>query len=574
MKLILFCVVFLSSTWMLNAQTVLAPGDIAVIGFKTTGSGRDQVRLLATRNIECGTQFILTDRNWNASTNAWQCTGSDAECAIVVTVTQELIAGVVLQIDFDDPARPAPTTLRGIGAVTDAAGAAPWGTNFGLSSGTDNVTVLQGTFAAPTFIFAARNSGTFASGGNCASRGNTGLPTGLTLGTTAVDNLGSKERPHYNCPGGVVATNTTRAALLAAICNPANWIDMTAAVWNGAFSANCTFTVTDAVWGPPVTGSVGVSGAGCGCLSGCNLSSLGGPNCSPAVSGDCSAGYQSMSVDISVPAGCSYTVLATMRVWNSFGCTASGADGNCAGCDRLKVDLPAGAKAFQIGGSNATLNDNYTLTGPGTIRISGGANRADERIVYRILSSPCASCGTFVLPVELLHFSAKPDGSIVRLQWVTASETENDYYTIEKSRDNDQWEVLGIVPSDGGKSSQHVYTLFDTSPFDGISYYRLKQTDLDGTVKVLGIQPVDFLKTGISSFVTQFNGETFLKMNCERDMDVELLLTDITGRVIRAENQHFSHGSHEIPLNLEFGLYMLTIRAEGYQYTHKIISGQ
>lgn len=62
------------------------------------------------------------------------------------------------------------------------------------------------------------------------------------------------------------------------------------------------------------SGSIGVTGSGCGCLSGCNLSSFDGPNCSPSVGGNCDSGYTPMSLEIVVPDGCTYTVDAQMEI--------------------------------------------------------------------------------------------------------------------------------------------------------------------------------------------------------------------------------------------------------------------
>lgn len=227
------------------------------------------------------------------------------------------------------------------------------------------------------------------------------------------------------------------------------------------------------------SGSIGVTGAGCGCLSGCNLTAFGGPNCSPAVGGNCAAGYVPMQVDIIVPDGCTFTVEATMRTRP--GCSASGADGNCQTCDVVKVDIPGGPKSFQQGASNATLNDDYTLVGPGTIRVSGRANRADEIITYQVSSSDCPDC-TSTLPIELLEFNAKRNDRYVDLTWQTASETNNNYFTVEKSIDGLNFSSIGNLSGAGNSSSVLSYKLIDSSPTqDRISYYRLKQTDYDGT---------------------------------------------------------------------------------------------
>ncbi len=180
----------------------------------------------------------------------------------------------------------------------------------------------------------------------------------------------ARDQWHYNCSNLILGTKTQ---LQASISNNTNWTNSNGQSWN---NSSCDFTVTNA----PISGSLGVSGAGCGCLSGCNLSTFNGPNCGAGILSDCSAGYQTMSTDISVPAGCTYKVTASMKKWTN--CSASGADGS--GGDKLKVDILAGGKSFQIGASNADIEDSYTLTGPGTIRVSGEANRADEIITYKI----------------------------------------------------------------------------------------------------------------------------------------------------------------------------------------------
>lgn len=239
------------------------------------------------------------------------------------------------------------------------------------------------------------------------------------------------------------------------------------------------------------TGAMGVTGAGCGCSSGCNLTSFGGPNCSPAVSGNCTAGYVNMApVDIVVPSGCTFTVTAVMA--NRPGCSASGADGACQTCDVLKVDLfPGGIKINQQGTANATLTDSYMLAGPGTIRITGRANRADEIVTFSVTSTGCVDCAN-PLPIELLEFNAIPLKSVVHLNWITASEINNDYFTIERSVDGVDFEPYAIMHGAGNSASLQYYSLVDTNPVNGLSYYRLKQTDFDGAFDYSDIKSVFF----------------------------------------------------------------------------------
>jgi len=87
------------------------------------------------------------------------------------------------------------------------------------------------------------------------------------------------------------------------------------------------------------------------------------------------------------------------------------------------------------------------------------------------------------LPVELLFFNAMTINKDVSLEWATASEINNAYFTIERSPDGRVFEALQEVPSkapNGYSNNLLSYQEYDNKPLEGISYYRLKQTDYDG----------------------------------------------------------------------------------------------
>ncbi|MFM2135512.1 MAG: hypothetical protein RL021_912 [Bacteroidota bacterium] len=86
-----------------------------------------------------------------------------------------------------------------------------------------------------------------------------------------------------------------------------------------------------------------------------------------------------------------------------------------------------------------------------------------------------------VLPIELLEFQAEPHDGLVELVWTTASETNNDYFTVERSANGTDYETVAQVEGSGTTSYSRHYSAVDPQPFTGISYYRLKQTDFDGT---------------------------------------------------------------------------------------------
>ena len=94
------------------------------------------------------------------------------------------------------------------------------------------------------------------------------------------------------------------------------------------------------------------------------------------------------------------------------------------------------------------------------------------------------------LPVELLYFDALPDGREVRCSWATATEQDNDFFTVERSADGTLFEDIGEVEGAGSSHATLHYAFMDPSPLPGLSYYRLQQTDFDGSAVLSNIVPV------------------------------------------------------------------------------------
>lgn len=96
------------------------------------------------------------------------------------------------------------------------------------------------------------------------------------------------------------------------------------------------------------------------------------------------------------------------------------------------------------------------------------------------------------LPVELLYFNATKHGeNNVELNWATATELNNDYFQLERSRDGVTFETITVVDGAGNSTIEIEYTHIDRSPFAGMNYYRLKQVDFDGQFEYFPIQAVE-----------------------------------------------------------------------------------
>jgi hypothetical protein len=93
-------------------------------------------------------------------------------------------------------------------------------------------------------------------------------------------------------------------------------------------------------------------------------------------------------------------------------------------------------------------------------------------------------CGASTLPIHLLSFTAVAVDHEVLLEWSTATEQNNEHFTIEKSRDGQSFEEVMTVDGAGNSTSVINYKEVDASPFTGQSYYRLRQTDFNGATTV------------------------------------------------------------------------------------------
>lgn len=95
------------------------------------------------------------------------------------------------------------------------------------------------------------------------------------------------------------------------------------------------------------------------------------------------------------------------------------------------------------------------------------------------------------LPVTLISFAAVAQNGMVKLDWETASESNNNDFTVQRSADASNWSDVKEVKGSGNTSTVSYYNAYDENPLSGISYYRLKQTDMDGKSSYSVIKTID-----------------------------------------------------------------------------------
>lgn len=96
-----------------------------------------------------------------------------------------------------------------------------------------------------------------------------------------------------------------------------------------------------------------------------------------------------------------------------------------------------------------------------------------------------------ILPITLVDFKAEVFNDQVEISWISAVEINNDYFTVQRSKDGQNWEDVSEIDGHGTVNQEANYSIIDTRPLAGVSYYRLIQTDFDGTKTFSNIVAVE-----------------------------------------------------------------------------------
>lgn len=177
------------------------------------------------------------------------------------------------------------------------------------------------------------------------------------------------------------------------------------------------------------------------------------------------------------------------------------------------------------------------------------------------------NCTSVPLPVELISFSAEQTGSSVSLAWTTATELNNDYFTVERSTDGTGYEQIAKVKGAGNSSQEIQYSTSDEKPVEGVNYYRLKQTDFNGRYEYSPVVAVPVSHAGeFAVFPNPGTGIFFVSSPAE--------ITAIEVYDAFGERVFFEWMPSSPTIDLSGrpnGLYFVTIRTEKESFTEKVV---
>lgn len=137
------------------------------------------------------------------------------------------------------------------------------------------------------------------------------------------------------------------------------------------------------------------------------------------------------------------------------------------------------------------------------------------------------------MPIELGGFWVNADDRKTELSWETYSELNNDYFTIEKSENGSDFEFLAQVDAVGSSQQTEKYSFEDTPLTSDIAYYRLSQTDLNGTTTYFDVRAAKKIQDQSSSLYAvpnPTNGTTIITGS--KDELGDIVISDFFGRKV------------------------------------------
>lgn len=180
-----------------------------------------------------------------------------------------------------------------------------------------------------------------------------------------------------------------------------------------------------------------------------------------------------------------------------------------------------------------------------------------------------------LLPMELIDFAAEKDKHTCVLKWRTATETNSDYFDIQRSKDAIKWESIGKVSAAGESLTECSYRFTDTTPFSGNNYYRLRQIDLDGTVDYSRIEVVEFedrITDEILVYPNPIAASFYLEYPHSKYDILRIELYDIHGRKMLSQQTNTTQNRWEINADeLSDGIYFIHLITSTETITKKVI---
>jgi hypothetical protein len=226
----------------------------------------------------------------------------------------------------------------------------------------------------------------------------------------------------------------------------------------------------------------------------------------------------------------------------------------------------------EIAGGSYVLTHSITYTPP--IETCSGDFMSSRDAVSYSAANECSA----LLPVELIAFTGNRDGKHILLQWQTATEEDNDFFTLEKSADGRDYELLTKVNGAGTSIEPTAYQFLDDTPLPGNNYYRLSQTDYNGHTEFLEVVVVEYDIDKENWWLANnpVVGETInLVLQTPEKGLLKYELYQLNGGLLQAGSAPFSAGINRLNIDifeLPKGIFLLKTTLNSTQKTFRVLN--
>jgi hypothetical protein len=179
-----------------------------------------------------------------------------------------------------------------------------------------------------------------------------------------------------------------------------------------------------------------------------------------------------------------------------------------------------------------------------------------------IIGGATTYCSLAPLPVELTRFSAQAAKGKVQLQWATAVERNSAAFVVERSATGEGFTAVAETKAQGNSAQATVYAATDAKPLAGLSYYRLRQVDRDGTTtysQVLTVL-VEAFNQPLSLYPNPATDRLILDLSTAPAAPCAVRLTSLTGQAMLTATLPGGQAPELSLAGLPAGLYLLHVR--------------
>lgn len=215
--------------------------------------------------------------------------------------------------------------------------------------------------------------------------------------------------------------------------------------------------------------------------------------------------------------------------------------------------------------NSSTTNAGFISTSPSSASMNFVSHTFGQEVT---LQQVTAAAPASALPVSLTGFSVKADGRKARVEWETVWERNNRAFRLDRSTDAVQFSPFATIPGKGTTTGRERYLVIDDSPGSGVTYYRLRQIDQDGTEKDYGTRSVEFKldEVKLAIYPNPATSHLSLVLPDARERSLQVDWTD-SGTGKRVAYERVRSVSREtvlqVPGNLSSGVYVVQVSGDG-----------